>query len=83
VQERGLTVFGLWAPGAPGFGVDIFASEPFDYADIDSRATVVVIGSAKVRVIGRADLIAMKRAVGRPLDLDDARQPEALDEVHD
>jgi hypothetical protein len=47
------------APGAP----------PYD--DLRSRALVVKLGSLSVAVAGRDDLISMKRASGRRVDLED------------
>lgn len=47
------------APGAPPYG------------ELRSRALEVKLGDVEVAVAGRDDLISMKRARGRPEDLDD------------
>ncbi len=47
------------APGAP----------PYD--ELRSRALEIQLGGMKIAVAGRDDLINMKRASGRPVDLDD------------
>jgi hypothetical protein len=47
------------APGAP----------PYD--ELRQRALEVGLGDMKIAVVGRDDLINMKRASGRPADLDD------------
>jgi hypothetical protein len=47
------------APGAP----------PFD--QLRERSLVVVLGEHRISIAGRDDLIRMKRAVGRPVDLAD------------
>jgi hypothetical protein len=41
------------------------------YAELARRAMATQIGSVEVRIAGLDDLIAMKRAAGRPLDLQD------------
>lgn len=47
------------APGAPA------------YAELRRRALEVALGDLRLAVAGRDDLISMKRASGRPVDLDD------------
>jgi len=41
------------------------------YADLRTRALASHVGGVEVRISGLDDLIAMKRAAGRPLDLQD------------
>jgi hypothetical protein len=47
------------APGAPA------------YRDLRERALEIDLGGPELAVAGRGDLISMKRASGRPVDLDD------------
>jgi hypothetical protein len=47
------------APGAP----------PYD--DLRRHALEIMLGDLLIAVAGRDDLISMKRAAGRPIDLDD------------
>lgn len=47
------------APGAAAFG------------ELRSRALVVKLGATSIPIAGLDDLIAMKRAAGRPVDLED------------
>jgi len=47
------------APGAAAFG------------ELRSRALVVKLGDTSIPIAGLDDLIAMKRAAGRPVDLED------------
>jgi hypothetical protein len=47
------------APGAPS------------YDELRQRALEIRLGNMKIAVVGRDDLINMKRASGRPEDLDD------------
>jgi hypothetical protein len=47
------------APGAP------------TYDELRSRALEIQLGEMTIAVAGRDDLISMKRASGRPIDLED------------
>ncbi len=78
VEEKGLIALSLWNPSVPLAEVDLFVKEPFAFDDHYGRAPEVSIGGERVRVIAREDLIAMKRAAGRPKDLDDVRVLESL-----
>ncbi len=57
----------------PGFTVDLFAEEPFDFESIYERALRVPLDRTEATVIGLADLIHLKRKSGRPQDLEDVR----------
>ena len=34
IEEKGLTVFSLWSPAAPGTEVDLFVREPFAFGEV-------------------------------------------------
>jgi hypothetical protein len=70
-REKGLIVFSLWSPKLPGFSVDLFAEEPFDFDVVHARAVRARLDRGEAVLIAKPDLIAMKRRAGRPLDLDD------------
>lgn len=72
VVEKNATVFTLWHPDEPGFVVDLFVEEPFDFESRYGRAEAARVGAVEVRVLALDDLVEMKRAVGRPQDLSDA-----------
>jgi predicted nucleotidyltransferase len=72
-RERNMTVFSLWHPDHPGFAVDLFVQEPFDFDSVYARALRVPLEGLEVTVISREDLLAMKRAAGRPRDLEDIK----------
>jgi hypothetical protein len=55
------------APGAP----------PYD--DLRSRALEIRLGQLKLAVAGRDDLVGMKRASARPVDLEDIAALAELD----
>jgi hypothetical protein len=78
IDEEGLTVFTLWSPDHPATEIDLFVQEPFPFDVAWARATVADLGVAKVPVASIEDLIALKRAAGRPKDLEDVRVLEAL-----
>lgn len=77
-REKNLVVFSLWHPQRPGFQVDLFAAEPFDFAETYARAVRVPLESTAATVISARDLIALKRRAGRPQDLADIDALEAL-----
>jgi hypothetical protein len=78
IAEKDLTVLSLWSPAHPATEVDLFVREPFRFEEAATRALVVDLGGVRVPVAGLEDLIAMKRAAGRPKDLEDIRQLEAI-----
>jgi len=78
IREKGLTVFSLWSPSRPGFEVDLFVREPFDFARVYEHALRVQLESCVATVIPIEDLIALKQAVGRPRDLEDIAALRAL-----
>ena len=71
VREKGLTVFSFWSDKRPRLEVVLFASEPFPFDDAFARAVHVQLGGQLVPVVSLEDLIALKRAAGRPQDAAD------------
>ncbi len=82
VQEKGLTVFSLWAPSRPGFEIDLFVREPFNFEDVYARAPRVQLETCLATVIPLEELIMLKQLVGRPRDIEDVAALRALGE-HD
>lgn len=83
IRDKGLTVFSLWNASTPALEVDLFVTEPFDFADVDSRALTVQLDTTQARVIGLSDLIALKQAANRPQDQADIEALQALEEESD
>jgi uncharacterized protein (DUF1330 family) len=81
IREKGLAVFSLWSPAHPTLEIDLFVAEPFDFDAVYSRALRVPLEKAEVTVVSLDDLIALKRRVGRPRDLEDVTALESLREV--
>jgi hypothetical protein len=80
VEDKGMTVFGLWSDRFPGLEVDLFASEPLDFDAAYARAVRVQLSSTFATVVGLEDLVALKKAAGRPIDLADIEALRALAE---
>lgn len=80
LRDKNMTVFSLWHPDQPGFAVDLFVQEPFDFDSVYSRALRVSLADVEVTVVSREDLMAMKRATGRARDLDDLAALSELSE---
>jgi hypothetical protein len=80
LREKGLTVFGLWSDRYPGLEVDLFVAEPFDFDAVYSRAVTVTLDNTTATVVSLLDLIALKKAAGRPVDLADIEALQGLAE---
>jgi hypothetical protein len=78
IDEKGLKVFSLWSPNFPGTEIDIFVKEPMPFVEMAGRAVRVTVGGSQLLVAGIEDIIRMKKAVGRPKDLDDVAELEAI-----
>ncbi|NNE19878.1 MAG: hypothetical protein HKN10_15510 [Myxococcales bacterium] len=78
-KEKGLTVFSLWSPSYPATEVDLFVEEPFDFGEAWSgRLDAVLDDATTVHVVGIDDLRALKAHVGRPKDVEDIAQLDAI-----
>lgn len=78
IRDKGLAVFTLWSPAHPTLEIDLFVSEPFNFDAVYARALRVPLEKTDVTVIALEDLIALKRGVGRPRDLEDIAALESL-----
>lgn len=63
----------LWQFATRHGAIDVLHDAPgaAPYHDLRRRALMIVLGDLRIAVAGRDDLISMKRAGGRPVDLDD------------
>lgn len=80
IRDKGLTVFSLWSDRFPQLEIDLFASEPFPFEEAYARAVRVPLGGQVATVASLGDLIAVKRAAGRPQDLRDVESLRLLHE---
>jgi len=78
VVEKGLSVFSMWSDQVAGLEVDLFVKEPFDFEQGYARSIEVTLDSTSARIASLEDLLAMKRAAGRPQDLADIEALEAI-----
>jgi hypothetical protein len=83
IDEKNLQVFSLWHSKMPGFEIDLFVEPPLPFDDLYSRAMAVDLGKTTVSVASIDDLIAMKRAAGRPRDMEDIEALLRLKETND
>ena len=69
--ERHLDAFALRTPDLTGVTVDVLLFPPVEFAGMASRADVFKVANTDIQVVSIDDLIALKQAVGRPIDITD------------
>ena len=69
--ERNLEAFALRTPDLAGVTLDVLLFPPVGFSGMAQRATVFNVSRTPIRVVAIDDLIALKRSVGRPIDLSD------------
>ena len=77
-REKGLTVFSFWSDAVPGLEVDLFVQEPMDFGPAYARAVRVDLDTTWTTVAAIEDLIRMKQASARPIDLADVEALRAI-----
>ncbi|MDD2721142.1 MAG: hypothetical protein PHH47_07540 [Gallionella sp.] len=70
-EERNLQAFALRTPEIAGVTVDVLLFPPVEFSEMSQRAVIFNVLETSVRVTSINDLIALKQAVGRPIDLSD------------
>jgi hypothetical protein len=71
-EEKGMMVFNLFSEQIPDVTIDIFPSEPFDFATEYAQAKMYPMTSGLlVPIVSLSQLITMKREAARPQDLID------------
>ena len=78
ISEKGMQVFTLFSPANPLLSLDLFVRDPIPFEQLWERAEILDLGGVSVHVASLDDLIALKRAVGRPQDLTDIEALQAL-----
>ncbi len=72
IAEKGMTVLNFHSDRHRETRVDVFVTEPFDFAEEHQLALVEEIApGVPVRIVRLAALLRLKRAAGRPQDLAD------------
>jgi hypothetical protein len=77
-RERNLEAFALRAPGQAGVTLNVLLYPPVDYNGMRERAVTFKAGDVAVVVACIDDMIALKQAVGRPIDLTDIEHLKRL-----
>ena len=70
-QEKNLLAFALRTEEIAGVTLDILLFPPIEFSKMQQNVTQFDIGNVKVNVASIDDLIALKRAAGRAIDLSD------------
>lgn len=76
-EDKGMKVFTLQHPARAGELLDVFSWEPIPFTEAYARRKLVPMEGYTVSVAAMEDLIALKRPVGRPQDLEDIKAMEA------
>jgi len=82
IETKNLQVFSLWREDLPGFEIDLFVKEPFDFDAAWQRRVEVPLSGTTAPVVCLVDLLALKRRAGRARDLDDVTALESLARSH-
>lgn len=77
-DERHLEAFALRAPGLAGVTLDLLLFPPVNLEAMQGRAVRLEVLGVPVRVVAIEDLIALKKAAGRPVDLADIEHLKRL-----
>ncbi len=77
-REKQMLVFSLNSPSHPATEIDLFLESPFPFDEAWTRALHETLDGVPFHIVGRDDLLALKRAAGRPRDLEDVAAIEAL-----
>jgi len=80
-SERNLEAFALRTPDLAGVTVDVLLFPPVEFSGMAQRATVFNVASTAIRVVAIDDLIALKQAVGRPIDLSDIEHLQRIKQL--
>ena len=79
--ERNLEAFALRTPDIAGVTVDVLLFPPVEFSGMSQRATLFDVASTAIRVVAIDDLIALKQAVGRPIDLSDIEHLQRIKQL--
>ena len=70
-MHRNLEVFAMRAPGLAGVTIDVLLFPPVEFSGMAERAVEFDVADTPIKVVTIDDLIALKNAVKRPIDLSD------------
>jgi hypothetical protein len=78
IRDKHMQVLSFFDPDHPAREVDVFVSYPLDFELLLAGAVPTRVGDVVVPVAAKHHLIEMKRAAGRPRDLDDIEALQRL-----
>lgn len=74
VREKGLKVFSLWSDKHKTTEIDVFVEEPVDFGKAYlRRKRLSVAPGIQASILSLEDLIKLKKAAGRPKDMEDVK----------
>lgn len=77
-REKGMIVLNFFSGQADSGAIDLFIREPFPFDETFAKAVPSAVNGVPFRYVDLNTLIQMKRAAGRPIDLEDVRQLEQI-----
>lgn len=81
IRDKGMRVLNLVSDRYRETPVDLFVSEPFDFETEWNRALIAEVSpDLEVGFVSLRTLVEMKRAAGRPVDLDDVEHLRWIEE---
>ena len=78
IRDKHMQVLSFFDPDHPAREVDVLVAYPLDFDILFAGAVPTPVGNRLVPVAAKHHLIEMKRAAGRPRDLDDIEALERL-----
>ena len=78
IEEKGMLVFSFFDPRDQVAELDVFVESPLPFEVLYADAIETTVAGRRVRVASIDHLIEMKRRAGRPKDIEDIRELEAL-----
>ena len=80
-SERNLEAFALRTPDLAGVTVDVLLFPPVEFSGMAQRAAIFNVANTAICVAAIDDLIALKQAVGRPIDLSDIEHLQRIKQL--
>jgi predicted nucleotidyltransferase len=80
IAEKGMTVLNLYSDRHRATPIDLFVTEPFDFAAVHANSPCAEVEGVSFRYVDLKTLIRMKESVGRPIDLDDVHHLRMIDD---
>jgi hypothetical protein len=76
--QRNLEVFALRTPELAGVTIAVLLFPPVDFSGMQQRGVSFEVAGTAIKVVSIDDLIAMKSAAGRPIDISDVEHLQRI-----